>query len=115
MYTAEPISRSFYVTYTDLTPYSSDVPSNIPLPSTSPPSILSELHDHFGFPSNPDLNPRALLNTPATTAVVAFPQPLQDQMAALSGGDNGSLDVHQWNGEARQKEMEEMRRQKRAN
>jgi hypothetical protein len=86
MYTAEPISRSSYATYTDLISFSSDVPLNVPLPSTFSPST-----GRFQIP----IKSRTLLNTPATTAAVAFPQPLQDHMAGLSGaGDNGSLDIH---------------------
>jgi hypothetical protein len=109
MLTSGPTSRSSYVTYTDLTPFSPDSHFNVPLPSTFSPSILSELHDDFGFPSDPDLDPSSLLNT----SEITFPQPLQDQMEVVSC-HNGSVDL-QWSREARQKEIDEARRQKLAN
>ncbi|KIM73300.1 hypothetical protein PILCRDRAFT_93110 [Piloderma croceum F 1598] len=113
--TPEPITTPSYVTYTDLTPFPSDVQQfhvPVPLTPTFSPSILSELHDDFSFPSDPDLDPTALLNP----TDVGFPQPLQDQMGTTTVCDNnGSIDVHEWNRVARQKENEEARRQKMAN
>jgi hypothetical protein len=89
-------------------PFSADARYNAPTPSTFSPSILSELHDDFAFPSDPDLDPSALLNP----SDVGFPQPLQDQMGATC--DSVPIDVQQWNREARQKEDDEIRRQKQA-
>ena len=135
LYASPP--RPSYVTYTDLTPFTPDSNTHTthtqshshshthfgPTP-TFPPSILSELHDDFSFPSDPDLDPSALLNP----AEGGFSQGLQDQMGAgvgacggggascgAAGGSGGGGDQQQqWSREARQREVEEARRQKTA-
>jgi hypothetical protein len=110
LYKPEPNASPSYVTYTDLTPFSPEAHFNVPLPSTFSPSILSELHDDFAFPSDPDLDSRALLNH----TDVAFPQPLQDQMGTVACGRE-AVDAHEWSREARQKEIDEARKQRLVN
>lgn len=119
--TPSPSPSSPYVTYTDLTPFTPDSHSHnthfsLPQPTFSS-SILSELHDGFAFPTDPDLDP---MSNPADAA---FPQPLQDHQQEQNvhnntnhmGGDGPlrAMEMDQWSSpEARQREYDEMERQR---